>query len=421
MNAPTSMTDLRKAQATGNTQTALVAQQQQVNLPTAETASSAVAAKVKATVQARYEMAIYRQRDLDVVRQRMLKECQRPSFAEVAKYSRPQGKKRVGNDWVDNVIEGPGIRFAEMAIRCMTNLVIETMTIYDDREKRIVNVSVTDLEGNVPYAQDITIQKAVERSKVKDGDVVLRQRQNSYGSPVYLIEATDDDIMNKQNALISKAIRTLGLRLVPGDIIDECMDVVTATNKNRDAQDPDAAKRRLYDSFGKVGVTVEELKKYLGHTGETLNPKELQELRGIYSAINDGETTWRTVMDDRSEPEKPKTSDKADSTKKPEAATTKKEPDATTVVKEAAPATQTDAGAAEEPSVSETPSDMYTFFSDLIGEASTKDELKQIGQRIASHPWEKDTDRKLLEKKASMREQVLAGTAAKAKDRKPIE
>ncbi len=420
MNAPTSMADLRKAQATGNTQTALVAQQQQVNLPTAETASSAVAAKVKATVQARYEMAIYRQRDLDVVRQRMLKECQRPSFAEVAKYSRPQGKKQVDGRWVDNVIEGPGIRFAEMAIRCMTNLVVETMTIYDDREKRIVNVSVTDLEGNVPYAQDITIQKAVERSKVKDGDVVLRQRQNSYGNAVYLIEATDDDIMNKQNAMISKAIRTLGLRLVPGDIIDECMDVVTATNMNRDAQDPDAAKRRLYDSFGKVGVGVEELKKYLGHSGETLNPKELAELRGIYAAINDGETTWRVVMDGRKEDDKPPA--KTTETKKPDAVkpANKETETKPTVTAEQAPAAKEQSTVVEEPGVSETPSDMYTFFSDLIGEASTKDDLTQIGERIASHKWEKDTDRKLLEKKASMRLAVLTGTA-KSTARKPIE
>lgn len=259
-----------------------------MNLPqSGETASSAVAAQAKALVEARYVIALRQPRDMDTVRERLLKECRRPSFAAVARYKKPIGKG----------VEGPSIRFAEAAIRCMANITVETMTVYDDREKRIVRVAVTDLEANVPYSQDVTIEKSVERKKIKDGDVVIRVRKNSYGDTVHLIEATEDDILNKQNALISKAVRTLGLRLVPGDLIDEAMDLVIETQRTKDAEDPDAAKRKLFDGFAAIGIAVGQLKEYLGHEAESLTPKELTDLRALYAAIRDGETNWREIMD----------------------------------------------------------------------------------------------------------------------------
>lgn len=254
-----------------------------------ETASTAVATQARAMVEARYTIAVRFPRDLDVVAQKLKRECQRPSFAAVARYRKPIGAG----------IEGPSIRFAEAAIRCMTNITVETMTVYDDREKRIVRVTVADLESNVPYSQDVTIAKSVERRNTKVGDVVIRQRLNSRDETVFLIEATEDDILNKQNALISKAIRTLGLRLVPGDIIDECMTIVKATIRNADAKDPDAAKKTLFAAFGELGIRVEQVKEYLGHGAESLDVKELADLRGLYAAIREGATSWREVMDNK--------------------------------------------------------------------------------------------------------------------------
>jgi hypothetical protein len=258
-----------------------------------DTASTAVAAQAKALVEARYIMALRRPRDMDVVREKMLKECSRPSFAAVARYTKPIGKDKT--KWPS----GPSIRFAEAAVRNMTNVTVETMTVYDDREKRIVRVTVTDLEANVPYSQDVTIAKTIERRQKKDGDTVISTRTNSYGDLLYILEATDDDIINKQQALISKAIRTLGMRLIPGDIVDECMDQVLVTQANADAQDPDAAKRKLFDAFAALGVRAEQIKEFLGHDAASLSPKELQDLRSLYAAIRDGEATWRDVMDQR--------------------------------------------------------------------------------------------------------------------------
>lgn len=252
-----------------------------------ETASNAVAAQAKALVEARYTVAFHRPRDWDRVRESLLKECRRPSFAAVARYRKPVGAG----------IEGPSIRFAEAALRCMTNITIETMTVYDDREKRIVRVAVTDLEANVPYSLDVTIEKTIERRSVKAGDEVIRSRLNKQGDTVHLIAGTEDDILNKQNALISKAIRTLGLRLVPGDLVDECMTQVKRTKADQDAKDPDAAKRQLFDAFLDIGISAEQLKDYLDNGGAALTAKELADLRGLYAAIRDGEATWREAID----------------------------------------------------------------------------------------------------------------------------
>jgi hypothetical protein len=262
-------------------------------LAAADTAATAVAAKAKALVEARYIMAMRNPRDMDVVRERLLKECRRPGFAKVARYIKPIGKDE------SKFPEGPSIRFAEAAIRCMGNVTVETMTTFDDREKRILNVVVTDLESNVPYGQDIVIAKTIERRHKKEGDVVISTRTNSYGDMLYILEGTDDDIANKQQALISKVIRTQGLRLVPGDIIDECMNQVKITQANDDAQDPSSAKRKLFDAFAEIGVRAEQLKDYLGHDAQSLPPRELADLRALYAAIRDGEATWRDVMDER--------------------------------------------------------------------------------------------------------------------------
>jgi hypothetical protein len=252
-----------------------------------ETAATAVAEQSKTLVLAHYELALRHPRDTDQSRQNLLKDCQRPRFAKEAWYNKPIGKG----------VTGLSIRFAEAAIRNFRNIITLTTTMYDDVEKRIVNVRVIDLEANIAYAQDVTVTKTVERKSVKQGESYIKSRLNSKNEKIYIIEATDDDILNKQNALISKAIRTQALRLMPGDILDECEEAILKTRANSIAQDPDGERRNIFDSFATIGVQAEEIKDFLGHKAETLTPKELIDLRGIFQAIRDGELSWRDVID----------------------------------------------------------------------------------------------------------------------------
>lgn len=252
-----------------------------------ELATAAVAAQAKAMVEARYIVALQRPRDIDAARVKLLAACKRPRFAEAARYVKPVGRG----------IEGPSIRLAEEAARCMTNIDVQIPTIYDDERRRIVRVSATDLEANITYDKDVTIEKTVERNSVKEGQQLVGQRMGSRGQAVYIVLASDDEILNKENALTSKALRACLLRLVPGDILEEAMDQVYATLRDRNAQDPGAERKRIVDGFAALHIMPDRLKEYLGHDLDVTTPAELLDLRGIYTALKDGEATWAEVMD----------------------------------------------------------------------------------------------------------------------------
>jgi len=277
-----------------------LSQQHQPSLYEGETAASAAAAQAKALIEARYTVAIRRPRDMDVVREKLLKECKRPTFAEHVQYSKPVGKKKMPNgQWEQQYVRGPSIRFVEAAIRSLGNIVVEETTTYDDPDKRIITLCVTDLESNLPVTTSIMVEKTVERKYPKDGDEIISKRLNSNGEEVFTIRATDDQIMLKKNSAISKALRTNGLRLLPGDIVDECLAMALATQQKADAQDPEAARKKIIDAFTAINVPVDQLKQFIGHDMKGVSAAEIQFLRELHAAIRDGETSWRTAWDEK--------------------------------------------------------------------------------------------------------------------------
>lgn len=258
-----------------------------------ESAATAVASQAKAMVEARYTIAMHRPRNWEQVRQDLLRECRRPSFAnnKSAYYRKPIGQG----------VEGLGIRFVEVALRCMTNVLIETTMIFEDAGKEVHRVSVTDLESNITYPMDVRVSKTVERAKSADDGSYISVRTNSYGKKTYTVPANDDDLLNKRAALISKAIRTLGLRIVPGDLCDEAEEIIKRVRMDEAAKDPGAEGKRIADAFLGLGIKAGQLAEYLGHDIGSCSPKELVDLRGLFGAIKDGEATWASVMENKAE------------------------------------------------------------------------------------------------------------------------
>lgn len=258
-----------------------------------ESASSAVAAQARAMVESRYIMAMRNPRNWDQVRQDLVRECRRPSFADnkSAYYVKPIG----------DGVEGLGIRFVEVALRCMKNVLIETSMIFEDDLKEVHRVSVTDLESNITYPLDVRVAKTVERSRPEADGSFLSVRKNSKGKDVFTVRGTEDDILNKRGAQISKAIRTLGLRVIPGDLQDEAEQIIKQVRLDRAAQDPDASRKQIVDAFAELGVQALDLTNYLGHPIGQSSPAEIVKLRGLYGAIKDGEATWATVMANKAE------------------------------------------------------------------------------------------------------------------------
>lgn len=259
----------------------------------AELAATAQAATARALVEARYVMALQRPSDFYAVRSRLLKDCERSSFAEIAWYAKPVAGGKV---------EGPSVRFAEAYVRARGNIDIETSIIHEDDQRRLLRVSVIDLETNVASTAVVGVEKTTERSR-SEGREVLRTRKNSKGEVVYVVTATEDEMLTKQNALASKARRTLIISMIPGDLLEEARTTVFGVRAKGAAEHPDAAKMKLVDGFEmRAGVRPAMLAEYLGHPLETTTPDEIVELQGVLSALESGEARWSEIMAERVKP-----------------------------------------------------------------------------------------------------------------------
>jgi hypothetical protein len=274
-----------------NAGTSLVPAERSLPTQQAETSSTAVAARAKAAVEARYLMALQSPRNIDLARQRLLQRCESPFFASVAEYSKPIGGKKV---------TGASIRLMEEIARQYGNIDVQSTITFDDAERRIINVTAIDLESNYAQSQDIILHKTVERKHPKSTDTVIRSRLNSRNEMVYLIEADEDAFIVKQNAMISKTRREMIRAVVPGDLTEEALEHTRATRRNVDAKDPAGARKAVADAFFRAGVTARQLADYLEKPNlEAITDAELEVLRQIYTAIREGETTWKEVMEDK--------------------------------------------------------------------------------------------------------------------------
>ena len=74
------------------------------------------------------------------------------------------------------------------------------------------------------------------------------------------------------------------------------MSQVVATTRDADAKDPDAARKRIVDAFADLSVTPGDLREYLGVEIGKASPSDIAELRGVYTAIREGATTWREAL-----------------------------------------------------------------------------------------------------------------------------
>lgn len=267
----------------------------------AEVQSIAAAAQQKAETEARFALALRFPRDIETFRSKLLKECLRPGFAEEAEYERPVGKeKNAAGNWEQKYVTGPSIRLIETALRFFGNIKVTSPVIVETEEFRLIKCVMLDLETNTSWDADLVVPKRTEKKGIKKGKdwepppgrEVISSRFNSYGDMTYLVTATDAETTILQNAMISKAQRKNGERLIPKDILTEARTVCAKTLADADSKDPDAAKRGVIDGFAEFNITPQNLADYLSKTLDRIQPADLKELRKLYKAISDEEITW---------------------------------------------------------------------------------------------------------------------------------
>lgn len=254
----------------------------ETQLAQASPAALAAAEAAKSRIQAAYTIALHNRRNADDARRRILSACKRPRFAEKVEYSKPVGGSR---------ITGASVRFAELALREWGNVLSDINAVYEDEGVRRIKIYITDLETNTQFTKEISVSKTVERKSSK-GREVVGERVNTYGDSVFIVKATDDELANKEAALISKALRNEGLRLIPQDIIEEALEVAKETLASGIKEDPDSHKRKVLEAFADMGITAKDIGVYLGHSTENISANEITDLRAVYRAIKDGEAKW---------------------------------------------------------------------------------------------------------------------------------
>ena len=273
-----------------------------------ETAATAIAAQVKAMVEARCIVAMKVGRSWPNIRTAINQQIKDPDFCAEALYAKPIGK--VPDGWQtmtkrEQLITAPSswprgfsIRFVEAVLAEAGHFDIKAYVTWEDESRRITDVTVYDIFKNNIYQRTVITAKTVERKKKpKDENDILGERLNSWGDVVYTVAALPAEVDLAEAAGVSKAIRTMGERLIPPQYKREWEEKIEATLRDATAKDPEKETKRVMDAFFQYGVTPADLEEFLGHSISALQPAEYAALRGILVLISQGEATWRDVLE----------------------------------------------------------------------------------------------------------------------------
>lgn len=229
-------------------------------------------AREEAEVKAAIVLARRFPRDEAASYTRIIRSCDRPSFAEGAAYRFPRGGQQV---------TGPSIDLARELARCWGNIRYGLRIVSSDEEQ-------VHIKG---YAYDLEMNNFTE---AEDKFAKLVQRKNRQTGKTEWVEPDERDLRELVNRRGAICVRNAILQLMPPDVVDDAMNRATDTLRKAAAgeikQDPAQAMRRMASAFAEFGVTSEMLEKKLGHPLAAMSPDEFTSLRQIYTSMRDGQS-----------------------------------------------------------------------------------------------------------------------------------
>lgn len=173
------------------------------------------------------------------------------------------------------MIEGPSVRLAEIALSCYGNCIALGDVSHDDGRFVFAVGMCRDLENNVAIRQ--TVRRRITN---KDG------------------RRFDDDMISvTANAAVSIALRNAILRIIPrayvNPIMDECKKVAGGK-----AETMTKLRQNVFEYIGKTfGVNEERILAAIKkRSRQELDKDDLTVLRGMITAIQDGDATVETVF-----------------------------------------------------------------------------------------------------------------------------
>lgn len=241
-----------------------------------------------AEVEARYKLAMLRPRNPDEAYSRLVRECQRPAFADEASWEIKFGSQSVS---------GGSIRYAEACMQAWGNMGVD-MAVIEDRElDSTLRVTSSDYERGTHVTLEAVAPKLVERYQAKRGQRVYGTRTNSSGDTVHLVMGAPNEKMGAVFGIASRLFRNCIQRTVPGWFWSNGLLVCEKTLANKVATDPDAAKRELITAFAAINVSVEDLETIIGHSLDKCTPPEIVKLRKLYTGVQGGEIVIGSVLE----------------------------------------------------------------------------------------------------------------------------
>ena len=266
-------------------------------------------------IEAKILLARRFQRDVGSIKKDAIDLCKDPSFAERSYYtlfretSVPPDKavawakehkgdpdftiidgKPDGKVWlkVRVRIQGAGIRLMEYLASQWTNLDTKRELVSEDSEKQVYRIRIWDMQTNSSQEADVVVGKVVFR----------KNRDNKMLAGAELQQAA--------NSLISRVERNLLKKMIRQDVTAECF-IAAQNTMFEENKKPDAVRKMLV-AFEKVGVTEEQVRAKCGlKEGETFTADQVTDMRGLYRAIRDEESTIEEAFsaEPQTETEKP--------------------------------------------------------------------------------------------------------------------
>lgn len=195
--------------------------------------------------------------------------CQRPSMAAKAFYSFPRAGQTVS---------GPTIRFAEELARCWGNIDYGIKELSQDNGKSEMQAYAWDLETNAQSVQNFTSPHQREKTDKKTRSVIMEDL------------TSQRDIYENNANMATRRLRARILAILPSwfveDAVEECKRTLAGQN---DLPLIDRVKKMVV-SFGKLGVTQEQIEMRLKKKIDAMNADDFTEFIGIYNAIKGGES-----------------------------------------------------------------------------------------------------------------------------------
>jgi hypothetical protein len=207
---------------------------------------------------------------------RMLSTCQQRMFAlatmdedsaDEAIYSLPRGGK---------ALEGPSIRFAEMAAQAYGNCRVAARVTAVDRREKFVEAEGVFLDAETNVATLARVRRRIVDSKGR-----------LYNDDMVLVTSNAAQSIARRNAILAGIPKSVWSKAYAGARQVVMGDITTLANRRAEA----------ITAFQRFGITAEQLFTILGAKGEEdIDQEKLVSLRSSFKHIRAGEMTVEEFM-----------------------------------------------------------------------------------------------------------------------------